>query len=76
MAWSYVGLLAATCNEAFVRLPPLRRLAAGTAAPLPLLGMAVLVSLSGVVIFGVQGRVLARYSRKAEPGTAADRSRE
>src|SRR5690349_7876321 len=26
MSWSYVGLLAATCNEAFVRVPALQRL--------------------------------------------------
>jgi uncharacterized membrane protein len=62
MAWSYVGLLAATWNEAFVRVPPLRRLAAGSAAPLPLFGTAAVVALSGAVIFGMQRRVLARYS--------------
>jgi uncharacterized membrane protein len=61
MAWSYVGLLAATCNEAFVRVPPLQRLAAGTAGSLPLLVMAALVAASGVVIFTLQRRVLARY---------------
>jgi hypothetical protein len=61
MAWSYVGLLAATCNEAFVRVPPLQRLAAGTAGPLPLLVMAALVAVSGAVIFAMQRRVLARY---------------
>lgn len=76
MAWSYVGLLAATCNEAFVRVPSLQQLAAGTTAPLPLLGMATIVALSGVVIFGMQRRVLARYSGVAEPGAAADRPRE
>ena len=61
MAWSYVGLLAATCNEAFVRVPPLRRLAEGAAAPLPSLFTAALVGVSGVVIFALQRRVLARY---------------
>jgi uncharacterized membrane protein len=73
MAWSYVGLLAATCNEAFVRLPPLRQLAASTTAPLPLLGTAAVVTLSAAVIFGVQGRVLARYRETAEEAAAADR---
>jgi uncharacterized membrane protein len=76
MAWSYVGLLAATCNEAFVRVPPLQRFAAGTTAPLPLLGMATLVALSGAVIFGMQRRVLARYSGAAERVASADRPRE
>ena len=61
MAWSYVGLLAATCNEAFVRLPPLRQIAARTAAPLPLLVMLAIVALSAMVIFAMQARVLARY---------------
>jgi hypothetical protein len=65
MVWSYIGLLEATCNEAFVRVPPLQRLTAGTAAPL--LGMAALVALSGAVIFGMQRRVLARYRGAAKP---------
>jgi uncharacterized membrane protein len=72
MAWSYVGLLAATCNEAFVRVPPLQHLAAGTAAPLPLLGMVAIVALSGAVIFGMQRRVLARYSGATEPHDGLD----
>jgi uncharacterized membrane protein len=65
MAWSYVGLLAATCNEAFVRLPPLQRLTASTAAPLSLFAMLALVAVSGVVIFSLQRRVLARYEAGA-----------
>jgi hypothetical protein len=69
MAWSYVALLAATCNEAFVRVPPLQRLAAGTTAPLPLLGTAAVVVLSGVVIFGMQRRLLARYTETTEEFT-------
>ena len=73
MAWSYVGLLAATCNEAFVRIPPLQRWAAGTTTPLPLLAMATVVALSGALIFGMQRGVLARYSGSAEPAGAADR---
>lgn len=73
MAWSYVGLLAATCNEAFVRIPPLQRWAAGTTTPLPLLAMATVVALSGALIFGMQRRVLARYSGSPEPAGAADR---
>ncbi len=67
MAWSYVGLLAATANEAFVRLRPLQKLTAGSAVPLPLLGMAGLVALSGAVIFGMQRRVLARYGTLQPP---------
>ncbi len=75
MAWSYVGLLAATVNEAFVRVPPLRQLAAG-AAPLPLLVMACVVAGCGVVIFAMQRRVLRRYGGVAEAGTSADGPRE
>jgi uncharacterized membrane protein len=66
MAWSYVGLLAATCNEVFVRVPPLQRLAAGTATPMPLVAMSAVVALSGAVIFGMQTRVLARYGGSPE----------
>jgi uncharacterized membrane protein len=72
MAWSYVGLLAATCNEAFVRVPLLQRFAADTAAPLPLLTMAAIVALSGAVIFGMQRRVLARYGGAARPSASPD----
>ncbi len=73
MAWSYVGLLAATVNEAFVRAPPLRQLAASTAAPLALLVMACVVVASGVVIFALQRRVLRRYGGPTEPVAAPDR---
>jgi uncharacterized membrane protein len=61
MAWSYVGLIAATCNEAFVRVPAFQRLTATSTAPLPLLGMAAVVALSGAVIFAMQRRILARH---------------
>jgi hypothetical protein len=62
---SKLRVLTATCNETFVRVPPMQRLAAGTAAPLPLLGIATIVVLSGAVIFGMQRQVLARYSETA-----------
>jgi hypothetical protein len=61
MAWSYVGLLAATNNEAFVRVPPLARLTAATVPALPLLVTAALVVVCGVVIVGRQNAVLAPF---------------
>jgi uncharacterized membrane protein len=61
MVWSYVGLLAATCNEAFVRVPALQQLTAMTTAQLPLLVMAILVAACGALIFALQRRTLARY---------------
>lgn len=61
MAWSYVGLLAATVNEGFVRVPALKQLTASTPAPLPLLVMACVVAVSGALIFSSQRRVLKRY---------------
>jgi uncharacterized membrane protein len=73
MAWSYVGLLAATINEGFVRVPVLQQLAASTTAPLPLLVMAGVVVACGVLIFASQRRILRRYSGVAEPGAAPDR---
>jgi uncharacterized membrane protein len=66
MAWSYVGLLTATCNEAFVRVPHLQRLTAGAAAPIPLVAMSAVVALSGAVIFGMQRRVFAQYGGSNE----------
>jgi uncharacterized membrane protein len=72
MAWSYVALQAATCNEAFMRIPPLQRLGTATTAPLPLLVLATIVALSGAVIFGMQRRVLTRYSGTVKPGAVAD----
>jgi uncharacterized membrane protein len=61
MCWSYVGLLAATNNEAFVRLPALRRLAADTTEALPLLATAALVAVCGAVIVRRQRATLGRY---------------
>jgi uncharacterized membrane protein len=71
MSWSYVGLLAATNNEAFVRLPALVRLTAATTPVLPLLATAGLVAASGVVIFRRQAATLARYD-PANLGGSAD----
>jgi uncharacterized membrane protein len=68
MCWSYVGLLAATNNEAFVRTPALRRLAAGTTAALPLLATAGLVAVCGVVIVRRQRTTLGRYVRNTAAG--------
>jgi hypothetical protein len=74
MAWSYVGLLAASCNEAFVRAAPLRRLTDRTTAALPSLVMGLLVAACAVVIFGVQVRILARYGGGASPADTASPS--
>jgi uncharacterized membrane protein len=63
MAWSYVGLLAATINEALVRVPGLDRLTAATNPWLPLAAMAVLMGLSALVIFSRQRSMLDRYGR-------------
>lgn len=71
MSWSYVGLLAATNNEAFVRIPALVRLAERTTAALPLLATAGVVAACGAVIFRRQAAVLARYD-PAGPSRAAD----
>jgi uncharacterized membrane protein len=65
VTWSYVGLLAATCNEAFVRVDFLRRLTENTTAWLPLIVLAVLLAVSGLVIFGKQRWMLARYGGRA-----------
>jgi uncharacterized membrane protein len=73
MAWSYVGLLAATCNEAFVRLRPLQRLTTATTPLLPTLCMVGVVALCGAVIFGMQRRVLSPFVGPAGPVAAADR---
>jgi len=61
MSWSFVGLLAATNNEAFVRVPALARLTAATAPALPLLVTAALVAACGVVIVRRQAAVLAPF---------------
>src|SRR5262249_20332842 len=69
-AWPCGGPLGAPATEGFGGAPPLRPLAARTAAPLPLLVMACVVAASGVVIFAMQRRVLARYGGGAEPPAA------
>jgi uncharacterized membrane protein len=66
MCWSYVGLLAATNNEAFVRIPALVRLADRTTTALPLLVTAGLVAACGAVIVRRQAAVLDRYDPAGE----------
>lgn len=63
MCWSYVGLLAASNNEAFIRLAPLRRLVETTSARLPLISLAILLAAAALVIFSNQRRMLALYGR-------------
>lgn len=72
MCWSYVGLLAATNNEAFVRIPVLARLTGNTVAALPMLATAGLVAACGVAIFRRQDSVLARYGLARRPREHAD----
>jgi uncharacterized membrane protein len=64
MCWSFVGLLAATNNEAFVRVPPLTRLTATTVPALPMLVTAGLVAACGLVIVRTQEPVLTRLRRR------------
>ena len=63
MAWSYVGLLAATMNEGLVRVPGFDRLAAAANPWLPLAAITVLMGLSALVIFSKQQSMLERYRR-------------
>jgi uncharacterized membrane protein len=65
MCWSFVGLVAAANNEAFVRVSALSRLARHTSTALPLLGSVLVVALGGVVIFGRQKTMLARFADRA-----------
>jgi uncharacterized membrane protein len=58
MCWSYVGLLAATVNEAAVRLPVLRQFCASTLPALPLLASGAMVGVGAGVILFFQRRVL------------------
>jgi|SRR5579863_5273571 len=61
MSWSYVGLLAATVNEAFVRVPPLKSLAVATTKALPLIESILIVGVSAVIIFSRQRSLLLRH---------------
>ena len=61
MSWSYVGLLAATVNEAFVRVGLLRTIAAHTTAALPLVASALIVAISSIIIFRAQNALLSRF---------------
>jgi hypothetical protein len=65
MSWSYVGLLAATSNEAFIRTPALVRLTERSTPALPLIATAGLVAACAVVIFRRQRTILARYDPPA-----------
>jgi uncharacterized membrane protein len=61
MCWSFVGLLAATNNEAFVRLPVLARLTSRTLPALPMIMTAILVAACAVVIVRKQGPLTSRF---------------
>lgn len=68
MSWSYVGLLAATCNEAFVRVPLLIGIVGSTTnGGLPLIASGVIVAASALIIFAVQRRTLASQQRADAP---------
>lgn len=67
MCWSYVGLLAATVNEAAVRVPVLRRLTRERLPALPLLASAALVVVSAAVIKYFQRRVIGSASFENSP---------
>ena len=61
MSWSYVGLLTATINEAFVRIPLFKQFTRNTTSALPLFASAAVVAASALVIFSNQNKTLARY---------------
>jgi uncharacterized membrane protein len=62
MCWSYVGLLAATANEACVRVSFLSALSARMRGSLPLVASAAIVCGGAVLIFRKQDRILAQVS--------------
>src|SRR5690349_2876542 len=62
MCWSYVGLLAATANEACVRIPALAALSARTRGTLPLFASAAIVGGAALVIFRRQTQILTRFA--------------
>jgi len=63
MCWSYVALLTGASNEAFVRIPPLRRLKSETTNWLPLMAAVAIMVGAALIITGRQKRALERYVR-------------
>jgi len=61
MCWSFVGLLAATNNEAFVRIPFLAELTGRSIAALPMVTTAVLVAVCATIIVRRQNAMMTRY---------------
>ena len=66
MSWSYVALLGGAINEAMVRIPFLSREGTGPSPWLQLPATALLLALSALLIFSVQNRLLAKYSKAAD----------
>jgi hypothetical protein len=62
MCWSYVGLLAATANEACVRIPAFAALSARTRGALPLFTSAAIVGGAALIIFRRQAQILAPFA--------------
>lgn len=67
MAWSYVGLLAATVNEAWVRIPALKQLGASRGPMLEIAATMLVVLVSAAVIRANQAKTLALFSTPAAP---------
>jgi hypothetical protein len=63
MCWSYAALLAGASNEAFVHIPPLRRLKSETTNWLPLFAAVAIVVGAALVIARRQQQMLERYGR-------------
>ena len=64
MCWSYVGLLAATANEACVRVPLLRDWTYRTKGWPSLIASAVIVASSAAVIFAKQRRLIEPFQNR------------
>jgi uncharacterized membrane protein len=62
MSWSYAGLLAATCNEAFVRVPALNGIVKSTGNWIILATQALLLGLCAILLRRNKARLHNKYA--------------
>ena len=67
MCWSYVALVAASLNEGFVRLPPLKALVRRTGNWVIITTQVVLLCAAALLIKHKKARMLARYGNFKPP---------
>jgi uncharacterized membrane protein len=72
MCWSYAALIAASVNEGFVRLAPLKALVHSTGNWVIIVAQVVLLCAAALFINRSKAQMVARYGKKKSPHSALE----